>query len=522
MKIASGKRNMWLILLPLLAVIIISIIVSYVLVTRKDASITDSEASSVDVNNNSSKVRIKDKKLFFNNNPFFINGVMYIGVKDRPGTVSILSTFSKEVFDIDATEKEIKDISENGYNTIRIAYNSNEDGKTAEQKSHCPNNVKYKIEDCLEKESLDNLANTIKLAEKYNIKVILSFVAGTPFRYYSSSSVPYDGQNINFLKEETINDYGRFLKDVITYLKGRQVNFNTFLAIQPYAEPSIDTGAYPFDGSVEVLSYPEFYVRDDKQYSIKNKDKKSEEIKDIYKFAVINSYNKWASDLKSVDSNINILFEQFPQYAVKNESRLVLDSVLYSEFIKAEIIGMQLYPDYIQGSTASVYELFEDKSDLQSILKMNKPFFVLEYGFLKNSSNAVNKSEDLYILNAWIDQMCNLDIVGMSLFNWNSDNFDYQTAKNNDYLIAKFVKEKITSQQFKCGETGSVSAMTPISTNKNIDGDYNQDSKVDMKDYLVFVKYMKSKNTKADLNRDGVVDIADFLVMRDIYSENRN
>lgn len=401
--------------------------------------------SSAGLNSNfvrNSKIVVEDKKLYLNGKEFFVNGVMYVTVKDRPGTVSILNMFSKDAFNKKSVEREMRLIKSYGFNTVRLAYYSNIDGNTENQKSLCRSSTTYFITDCLEKESLDNLVYTIKVAEKNNLKVILSFVGGTPFTYYSSSSFPYDGQNINFLKEETINDYGRFLSDTMHYLKSSGVNFNTFLAIQPYAEPSIDLAGYPFTKSNEILAYPNFYVPLGKKYAVSNLNKKSSEIKEIYQFSVINSYNKWTSDVKSVDSGLIVLFEQFPQYAVKDESRVVLDSTLYSEFIKADLIGMQLYPDYIQKDIASVYNLFENDNDYISLQNHNKPFLVLEYGFLKDSGNAVNHKNDLYIIDSWINQMCDLNIVGISYFNWNADNFNYQTAKANNYLIAKFIKDK--------------------------------------------------------------------------------
>ena len=267
----------------------------------------------------------------------------------------LISTFGSQYSSAEVAQT-FKDMSKYGYNTVRLVYNTATDTEYETLSGACKERQTYNITSCVSQRSLDNLANALSLARQNNLKVILSFVGGTPFRYYTSGSSPYNSANINYLKEETIRDSGRFYKDTLNYLKSK-VSLSTIVAIQPTAEPELLTSTYPFSIFGIVLSYPQFYVPAGRQFTtsatLQNKvnGQMSPGMKELNTFALVNAFNHWFGRIKEADENLLTLYDQYPVYAVRSDAyRNVDDMVIVHPSLQANILGMQLYPDYLPGA----------------------------------------------------------------------------------------------------------------------------------------------------------------------------
>jgi hypothetical protein len=56
----------------------------------------------------------------------------------------------------------------------------------------------------------------------------------------------------------------------------------------------------------------------------------------------------------------------------------------------------------------------------------------------------------------------------------------------------------------------------------DMEGDFNSDGEINIRDFAMFVVYYKDKDSKVDFNKDGEVEISDFVLFREIYLEGKN
>ncbi len=377
-------------------------------------------------------------------------------IDSATGQPFVVRSVQYQRYNTPAVEADYAKMQELGYNAARIFVNVNDPGnylntlvcRNADQST-------YKITDCISQAYLESIVQEIRWATSHYIKIILTFGEGVPYTYDTVS----DGQNWGntiykaLLKEEDVRNNGRFLNDALNYFKSQLGNLDGILMVQPMPEPSFDTNFYPWTVTGKVISYPEFYVDPTKTYTVgptlKNKvgGQSPLQMKEIITFSFINAFAHWFNRIKEVDASLPVLYEQYPSYAIQNVPNIhINDGVLTSSFTAADILGMQIYPDYLTfvshpGDTMDTFLTFTPGFK-DALLASSKPFLVLEFGIPRTDPQVLTNGQSdptkasIFLIN-WQVQTCQYHPVGWGFFNWNYNppNFPFYTAVENNYLL---------------------------------------------------------------------------------------
>jgi hypothetical protein len=350
-----------------------------------------------------------------------------------------LITFAPEYYSKENVQTAFSKMSDLGYNSVRLVFNNELDGKAYKQR--CDVNTTIPLDQCVDIKAYLNLVETILIAKQNNLKVILSFV-GTPHSYitYTSSTKNYTGQNIHFLNEQSIRDIGRYYNNVFVFLKEKN-SLDAILAVEPFAEPEIDTSQYPFTSEGLVLTEDNFYVPSGKEYVVdtslttKVNGQSSIKMKEIITYSFINAYNYWYQSIKAVDPSLLVLYDQFATILVSDSNtRHNDDLTLVNPTLQADIIGMQIYPELLKPNQnfSSFFSFTPTFSS--ALLSLNKPFIIVEFGIEKTNSTDINTAKNLLLF--WQNESCQYKVAGWSFFNWSATNFSYLTAIEDNYAIA--------------------------------------------------------------------------------------
>ncbi len=394
-----------------------------------------------------------------------------------------LHTFTSNVYDRSKTDNEFSVMQTLGYNTIRVVFNDGGEPDDKNQTRLCTtgtNGAGYSMFDCMSKATVDNLIETVKLADKHNIKVLITIGEGAPPRYNNSGSEyfsNYKNGNINYLRPQSVKDFGRYLNDLLTYMKLEDTPFEAILAIEPTPEPALDTKNFPFstrvnsacDGSyyncdfvptnIEIKA-PEFNVEPGKLYKADKQSSRdsgdsgwsrvvyvdsqgisrviaSAELKEIINYSFLKAFNSWFDIIHS-----HGLLTAYDQYlnAVANDihdGRHIDDNFTFNTQLKADIIGIQVYPpneipDSFRNNPGSfaAQELEKYLSFTpglkEKITNAQKPFLIWETGIdkqipIKSGGNVVgylSYPANINYLIDWQIKTCQLNPKGWNLFYW--------------------------------------------------------------------------------------------------------
>lgn len=186
--------------------------------------------------------------------PFFVNGMNYIRLRHGDhATFEAAVGASPEHYDRQQAEVMLKNLAENGYNTVRVFII----GRSSRNPGIAGH---YKETHGLYEPYMENVMDFLRLARSYGIYVLPTFGDGALPRngYYRDriKDMP-GGINVMYLTQEGIAAKTRYVLDFLTYIKTRDSSLlNVLLGIQFQNELYVRCDAWPFTQTEGILTMP--------------------------------------------------------------------------------------------------------------------------------------------------------------------------------------------------------------------------------------------------------------------------
>lgn len=434
-----------------------------------------------EIANNSSRFKVVGNQILDSqNNPFVVRSVQYANfynnIPGNPGWDQ--SLFYPLHFSATTVEQDFAKISSLGYNTVRLIFHNIIDAgyynwlSPDPQLHKCKEGTNLPLSECINIQSVDNLVNTLNIAKKNNLSVILTFVRTTPNAYKTTHNYSFTN---SMLYTSSVHDYGRFLTSFFTYLRDKNV-LEAILAVQPDAEPFLYTNPVEFKVKIgDILDANHGYHTSlqhvvNSNFIMPDKNtwnkQSSPEIKALLNDAYINSFNYLYGAIKQVDPHLLMLYDQFAAF---NTAAIpdwqVDDMTITNPKLRADITAMQIYPSNLNPDEKITTRMSFTPGFKESINQ--KPFLLMEYGIDKSFASPSN---NIPFLLGWMRESCTYMNSGWNFFNYSGNNFGLKTMVQDNFQIARalspnHLKNPCTDNLDNLILKGSSSAVFLVSNN---------------------------------------------------------
>lgn len=324
-------------------------------------------------------------------------------------------TFDVGVYDPVRADSALQKMEEYGYNTVEISPNQFTIGN--------PNGTG------LDMEYLANIADFLHKAKSHNIFVILR-PAWLPTQggYWPPDLVlPRVNMNWHYLSPEVLAQKQRYLKDIIIGLRELGAPLEIIIIYKPTGEYAYNEGKDPLNltsGIVTTIA-GDFDMSDPNQKQfmmdrclVEWSDKTRE---------VILSVDPTA--LTETEFYAPIVLETFPNTAITRPYYGIANPENGGSSV--DIIGLSMYPEFGFTFDELMRNIFEDLYGPQP--NTRKLIIVHEYGIPKKNNPDVVQVANRLI--SWQTDSCNYGISGWIFFTWDTVEFTYWSAmEENEYI----------------------------------------------------------------------------------------
>ncbi|NIS80510.1 MAG: cellulase family glycosylhydrolase [Anaerolineales bacterium] len=320
------------------------------------------------------------------------------------GMMNYHSTFNVDYYDSQVVEDSLRNMHEQGYNTVRVFLNGN-------CKQNCIGDDAGRLSDAY----IANVADFLDKAKTYGIYVLLTTDAEPANRYYISLldttwSEDFGGTNTSHLRGGGVLVGKEFWQDFIDALLAQDAPIEAILAYELRNELFFETNAAPLNHSSGVVS-----TANGKSYDMGSEEDKRRMLEENLVY--------WIDEIRAAILErdptalvtIGFFVPQEPNPARQGDPRLVITTPAIWKS-QADFIDLHLYPD--PGLSMKQYVENFRIQDIQE-----KPIIMGEFGANKGIyASSVSAANALV---NWQVESCKYGFDGWLLWTWDILNDPY-------------------------------------------------------------------------------------------------